>query len=212
MADLDKPEEVVSLFQKAASFAKELMEENERLRGQVGKVEADTFKFAERYALMAEQSDLLQNLFVVTHRLHATLDPDEVLMTIKEIILNLLGSDRFSIWMLDENNSGQLNLLAQEGLSDDFKNLSPADLEMARSAIAGEAWFETNPNRDAASTKPMAMVPLKIGERPVGLIVIHGMLGHKKSLNANDQQVLELLSGQGAVALTTARLYSEKYR
>src|SRR5262245_49899719 len=102
MAELEQPEEIIQLFQRATNFARELLDDNARLRRQLGKMEVETQQFAERYAAIAEQSDLLQNLFVVTHRLHATLNADEVLATMCEILLNLLGCERFSIFFADE--------------------------------------------------------------------------------------------------------------
>lgn len=56
------------------------------------------------------------------------------------------------------------------------------------------------------------MVPLKAGPSSVGVLVIRGLLGHKKRLTDLDRNILDLLSGQAATALTSSRLYTEKSR
>lgn len=210
MSEMDRPHEVVALFQKAASFARDLLEENARLRQRVGEVEAETQKFAERYSHINDQSELLQNLFVATHRLHATLDRDEVLETIKEILTNLIGAQKFTIWLLDEAREGLLNLIVQEGFGGAFLELSPSEEELAWKALGGETWYRPDPG--AAGADPVAVAPLKVGDRAVGVMVLHQLFPHRKPLDSNDQQVVELLSSQGGTALMSAMLYAEKNR
>jgi GAF domain-containing protein len=162
-------------------------------------------EFAERYVQIESHNDVLQNLYVASHRLHATLDPNEVLNTIKEILINLVGGERFGIWMLDDAESGRMSLLAHEGL-EEGEPLSAREQELSRKVLASDAWY------GSARETPLAVVPLRVDDRAVGLIVIRQILRHKSSLGHLDQQILGLLSGQAATALTSARLYAEKSR
>lgn len=203
-----KTDQIRELFNNASKFMEELMEENQRLRRDLGKVEAENREFADRYVQVEEHSDLLQNLYVASHRLHATLEPTVVLSTIQEIVINLVGADRFGVWILDETEDakGVLSLLAQEGL-DENAVLTPEEQEIATTVLAsGNAWYADKPGT------PLAVVPLRVDGRPVGLLVIRGILSHKSHLGSMDQQILDLLSGQAATALASARLYAEKSR
>src|SRR5689334_4248005 len=124
----DKPDEIIAIFQKATSFARELMYENERLRKKLGEVEAQTSRFAERYGQVEEQTELLRNLFVATHRLHATLEPEEVVTTLRDIMTDLIGAERFVIWMADA--TGQLKAQIHAGVGDGSNlKLSAIELE-----------------------------------------------------------------------------------
>ena len=201
--------DIRSLFSKAGLFMEELMRENQELRRQLGKVEAENQEFADRYVQIEQHNEILQNLYVASHRLHGTLEPSAVLDTIKEIVINLVGSESFGIWMFDKGESGQMSLLGHEGL-DDSAALSPVEMERFLGLTDGTAWFRGPEDDDTADA--LAIVPLQCDGRTVGLIAIRKLLGHKKKLAPLDRQILELLSGQAATALTSARLYSEKVR
>lgn len=201
----DKTGEIKAMFEKASSFMEELLRENERLRKQLGAVEAENRVFADRYLQIETHNDVLQNLYVASHRLHATLDPNEVLTTIKEILINLVGGERFGVWMFDDAEGSQMSLLAHEGLTD-TEALTQREHELAKHALRNDAWF------GEPGAVPLAVVPLRVDDRAVGLIVIRELLGHKKQLGHLDQQILGLLSGQAATALTSARLFAEKSR
>lgn len=200
-----KTDEIKAIFEKANSFMEELMQENGKLRRELGRVEAENQEFAQRYVQIEEHNDVLQNLYVASHRLHATLDPNEVLNTIKEIVINLVGGESFGIWMLDDAESGRMTMLAHEGL-DDNATLDAKEQSLSKTVLHSDAWY------GAPGEAPLAMVPLRVDDRAVGLIIIRAILGHKKELGHLDQQILGLLSGQAATALTSARLYAEKSR
>jgi len=200
-----KTDEIKILFERANSFMEDLLAENKKLRKELGQVEAENRTFAERYVQIESHNEVLQNLYVSSHRLHATLDPNEVLDTIKEIVINLVGGEKFGIWMLDDAESLAMSLLAHEGL-EEGAGLEPKEIALAKKVLGSDAWY------GAPGEMPLAVVPLRVDDRSVGLIVIRGIFGHKKVLGHLDQQILGLLSGQAATALTSARLYAEKSR
>src|ERR1051326_6404126 len=49
--------------------------------------------FSSRYIDVEQQNTNLANLYVATYQLHGTLDRDRVLAAIKEVIINLIGSE-----------------------------------------------------------------------------------------------------------------------
>src|SRR5215510_10860624 len=65
-------------------------------------VEAENKDFAQRYVEVEEQNESLANLYVASHRLHSTLDCEEVVECIKEILLNMIGSEDFGLYMVDD--------------------------------------------------------------------------------------------------------------
>jgi K+-sensing histidine kinase KdpD len=204
----EKPDEIIAIFQKATAFARDLMHENERLRSQLGTVTQHTDRVAERYAQIAEQTDLLRNLFVATHRLHATLDHEEVVSTIREILSDLVGAHAYLIWLADRQRGGQIKLLTHSGVAANQLQLSAKEVELAPNVIAGEPWYA---EKDAPRGElPLAMLPLSVGNTPAGLLVIRDLHSHKSDLLGLDRQVLEMLSGQAAIALSCARLYAEQ--
>lgn len=202
-----KTDQIRALFHTASSFMDELMKENAQLRKELGRIEAENREFAERYVKIEEHADVLQNLYVASHRLHATLEPSEVLNTVREILINLVGGEVFGIFLLDETSPNAApSLLAHEGM-DEANPLTAREVTLARQVLTSDPWYAPS-----GGGPPLAVVPLRVDDRPVGVIVVRAVFGHKKGLGPLDQQILGLLSGQAATALAGARLYAEKSR
>ena len=200
-----KTDEIKAAFDRSAHFMKELLAENNRMRKKLGEIEAENQHFAQRYVEIEAHNEILQNLYVTSHRLHATLEPNDVLTTIREILINLVGGEIFGIWLHD-SESGKMSLISHEGLADNAE-LLPDEQSRAPQVLASDAWYDDRPG-----AKTMAMVPLRVDDRAVGMIVIRAVFGHKTGLTHLDRQILGLLSGQAATALTSARLHAEKSR
>ena len=68
-----------------------------------------------RYTEIEQQNSNLANLYVASYRLHGTLDRQEVIDTIQEIIANLVGSEEAGLFELDPATR-TLELVASFGL------------------------------------------------------------------------------------------------
>ena len=86
-------------------------EENKRLREELEKIKAhfdnlnrENKDFQTRYEEVELQNENLLNLYVSGYQLHSTLQEDNVLAVIQEILLNLLGAEVFALWIVDQNS------------------------------------------------------------------------------------------------------------
>jgi hypothetical protein len=124
---------------------------------------------------------------------------------IKEILLNMIGSEDFGLFVVDDE-SGELVRSGYEGETaggPEKERIALGEGLEGVVALAGETFFS-----EAADEGPCACVPLKIKERVVGLIAIYTLLSHKKGLSVLDHKLLELLAGHAACALISSKLYS----
>src|SRR5262245_110496 len=210
---------VVQLEAERIGTSEELTKEVERLKlenSRMGQrlefldrrfqqVEAENKDFAQRYVEVEEQNESLANLYVASHRLHSTLDSAEVVECIKEILLNMIGSEDFGLYVVDDETYD----LVRAG----YEGETAARPEKERVAfgeglegvvaIHGQPYFS-----EAAGEEACACVPLKIKERVVGVIAIYSLLSHKRGLSSLDHKLLELLAGHAASALISSKLYS----
>ena len=87
------------------------------------------------------------------------------------------------------------------------------DGRLGQVASTGESFFlrEEFDNR-ARAERPLAVVPLKIKEQVIGLIVIYKLLQQKRAFSATDYELFSLLAGQAATAIFSAKLYTEAER
>src|SRR5262249_5484949 len=82
----------------------------ERMRS----LEQENRSFAERFLQIEEANNNLANLYVASYQLHSTLDLQEVLRIVVEIVINLVGAEVLCVFALDER-SNQLEPVAAEG-------------------------------------------------------------------------------------------------
>ena len=178
----------------------------EFLHSKFQQVESENKDFAQRYVEVEEQNESLANLYVASHRLHSTLDSAEVVECIKEILLNMIGSEDFGLYMIDDE-TGELVRAGWEGDTagtPDYERLTLGQGLEGVVAVSGEPYF----GADQSGTGTCTCMPLKIKERTVGVISIYALLSHKKGLSHLDHKLLELLAGHAASALISSKLYS----
>ena len=171
------------------------------------KMEAENKDFAIRYIDVEEQNESLANLYVASYRLHSTLDPSEVVQCISEILMNMIGTEEFGLFVVDEE-SNELVLAGYEGeivQKTERGRVSFGEGLEGMVAQNGEPFF----TEDAGELGEVcACIPLKIKERVVGVIAIYRLLAHKRGLSALDHKLLELLAGHAATALVSSKLYA----
>jgi hypothetical protein len=169
-------------------------------------VESENQDFARRYLEVAEHNEALANLYVASYQLHSTLDPDEVVAAVVDIVSGLVGASEFALFLAG-GAGGDLAIAASEGVEDRFPDgrlPGPDGLER-RVAATREAYFGDPAGPDAQ----VACMPLVLKDECVGLIAIYRILSQKGgAFTAVDHELLNLLAGQAASALVASRLFA----
>lgn len=207
------PEEVtrlrtqLSLAQEDADSARRQLDE---LRAEIERVTAENREFADVCVRLQEQQAALSSLYTASYELHASLDLQGVLDSLMEIIINLLGSESFGIYLADERHTALKVVLEV-----DLPPLAPRTLEIGhgvvgRAVLSSERYIEPE---QAEPGTPLVVVPLRVHDQPVGVLAIHGLLAQKKGVLTDlDRELLRLVSAQAATALHGAMLYAKEAR
>ncbi|NOY86161.1 MAG: GAF domain-containing protein [Deltaproteobacteria bacterium] len=203
----DKYEE---LARKVALYERKLRE----LEGKLNEVEEENIDFAQRYIDVDEQNNNLANLYVASFQLHSTLDYEEVLQIILEIIINLIGAEEFAIFLLDEKRE-ILIPVAAEGV--DPEKISPVTMGEGVTGVAArskESYFNENPPSisEELLENPLVCIPLMIKDELIGMINLYKLFQQKKGFVPVDFELFTLLAGHAATAIFSSRLYSESRR
>jgi nitrate/nitrite-specific signal transduction histidine kinase len=201
---------------KLAEALKQLEEEKRALLSRFKEVEEENKDFAERYVEVEEENNNLANLYVASYQLHSTLDFKEVLRIVVEIIINLVGSDRFAVMLLDESAT-ELSVVASEGIDDKrFKRMKVEDGGIIGTAArTGESYYETDLENftPISDYHPIVCIPLKVNNRVIGIIAIFGLMEQKKKkLSRVDFELFSMLAGHAATAIFSSKLYSQSER
>ncbi|HEY5600140.1 MAG TPA: GAF domain-containing protein [Candidatus Manganitrophaceae bacterium] len=193
----------------------QLQEEKQALMARFKEVEEENKDFAAKYVEVEEENNNLANLYVASYQLHSTLDIKEVLRVLQEIVINLVGADRFSIMVLDEVTN-ELTAVVNEGVEEKkLKKIKVGDGIIGGAAQTGESYFrpEVEGFKPARESDPVVCIPLKIKDRVIGVLVIFSLLEQKnKKLNRVDYELFSMLAGHAATALFSSKLYSASER
>ena len=164
---------------------------------------------------MEAENNNLANLYVASYQLHSTLDFSECLKIILEIVMNLIGAEEFSIMMLDEKTN-EMTIVAQEGMGPEARaSVKLGDGIIGSAAKEGESFYRAGDPKDLKRVdylNPLVVIPLKIKEHVIGVIVIYKLLVQKEAFTPVDYELFTMLAGHAATALFSSKLYSQSER
>ncbi|MEM7408972.1 MAG: GAF domain-containing protein [Myxococcota bacterium] len=205
------PEEWAKLRQELVERISTLEAEYTDVRERLDQVEEENDQFAQRYVEVEEENNNLANLYVASYQLHSTLDLDEVVKIIMEIVINLIGAEVFAVYLYDEE-SAHLRAVASEGEEvSAFPHVQLGEGPLGEAVMNGEAkCWENDFSGDLE--KPVVCVPLVIHGKLIGAIAVYALLSQKDGFSPLDHELFNMLGGHAATALFAARLYSQSER
>jgi hypothetical protein len=166
---------------------------------------------ASEYADVERQVSHLANLYVAGYGLHGTLDRDELLRTIQEIIANLVGSEEMALFEQDAEGR-TLRLVGSFGVDPDaFRAIPVGEGRIGRVAATGEAYLAERDGREGTVPREQgltACIPLNLCGRTTGVLAVLRLLSHKPRLEALDDQIFDLLTSQVAISLYCTTLHA----
>lgn len=207
-------QEILDELYHLESDKKRLITEYHDLAERFHELEAENIELARKVLETENENATLASLYVASYQLHMSLDFGSVLDTITQILVSLIGADRFVILFL----------------SDDGKRLTPGFscglTPAAEPCIVADRppiseWLEKvasarphigPPPGTGSADEPLALIPLAIRGDLLGVIAIFGVLGHKDGFTRLDEKLFELLSHHAATAIYCSKAYSESER
>jgi len=177
---------------------------------QVLNLSQENLELANRLAEAEEMNAAMMNMYVSSYQLHATLEPERVVHTIKEVVINFVGAEEFVVLMRDEETDA-FDVVAGEGAEHHYpEGHAEAQGILGAVVVSGEPFVHADdtPPREGI----LAAVPLGVGNRVVGAVVLFKLLEQKTRLGQADVELLHLLSAHAATALLNARLHSRMDR
>ena len=177
------------------------------LEQKVTELRAEQQQLLERCAGLEEQNSVLTTLYVACQRLHSTLDRTQVLLTVREIIANLIGCEEYALFTL--GSDGLLHLVDSYGLDEELYELLPLSGMIGSVVDAGEAFIVHE--GDASQATPLeadltACIPLERNGTVTGAVALFRLLPQKFELQELDRELFRLLGTHLALALHCTEL------
>jgi len=183
----------------------EATHEIERLRARFEDVEHENETYAAQYHQIEIQSSNLSNLYVASYQLHASVERETVLATIQEIVINLIGSEEVAIFEFIDD-AKEFRLASSFGIDlSRLKSFKAGSGPIGQRLLGGEVFV--NDDVSGGEDKLTACVPLRVGERIIGAILVFRLLEHKQGLQPVDHELFELLGIHASTALYCANLH-----
>lgn len=151
---------------------------------------------AERLSL------ILVNLYVAIKRIHASLDREEVITAIKDVITNQIGSEDFALF---ERGGDDAPFSLSTSVGDSGARMPHP--HVIEEVLSSGAVYLRNVAIGDPPDAPVACVPLKLGERVTGIIAIQSLLCHKERLDLLDFELCDLLATHAGHALYACSLH-----
>lgn len=191
-----------------------LDEELKSLKERFRRVEEENKDFASKYVEVEEENNNLANLYVASYQLHSTLDFSEVLRIVLEIVINLIGAEKFAVQLIDDKTN-ELVPVSTEGLPiSEIPKIKIGEGIIGSVAREGESHFADNmlDITEFDPYMPIVCIPLKIKEHVIGVLSIYKLLTQKAGFSNVDYELFNLLAGHAATAIFSSRLYTQSER
>lgn len=184
-----------------------LEDEKRELLSRAQRSEATSEHVSDRFREMENEFSDLASLFVATNQIHSSLVPRRVVRRVREVLGQLLGAGKFAIFV-SARDRAELVPIAWEGLAK-APAVASAETGPLATALRNDtaAVCEGDPSQGSVDD-PCAVLPLRLEEGPVGLIVVYATLPHKNAFSTLDFELFKLLGQHVAVALAGASLFA----
>lgn len=173
-------------------------EETSALRTRLDQIEGEHRACAAQYVELEQQNLNLTNLYVASYQLHGRQERSNVLAAIKEIVINLIGSEELIVY---EASADRRELIPIDSFGVDESALKSVPFghgPIGETASAGQLYVESDKKDFTAA------VPLKLGDDVVGVVAIYSLLPQKSGLCPTDMDLFDVLASHGGTALFCA--------
>lgn len=202
---------LLSLEEECSKLRQAQDEANRR----IGELEQENLDFANQLVQVEEVNNNLTNLYIASSRLHSTLDREETLEIIKEVVINFVGAEKFVVLLFDKSTE-RLRLETSEGFDDseDFPEIPLGEGVIGQAAEERENYFFDGPVREGSDDlmAPIVVIPLIIQGQMIGVLAIYKLFIQKEQLESIDYQLFSMLGEHAASALFSSTLYSRSER
>ena len=192
-----------------------LRREQDQAMRRIGELEHENLEFANQLVKVEEVNNNLTNLYLASSRLHSTLDREETLDIIKEVVINFVGAEKFAV-LLYNKASNDLRFETGEGFEDteNFPVIKAGEGVLGEVIATGENYFSgvsvTNGSDDLLS--PIVAIPLKTQQHLIGVLAVYRLFIQKEQLESIDYQLFSMLGEHAATALFSSSLYAKSER
>ncbi len=183
----------------------------ETLRRELADAQERGQQCSRQYLQIERQNSNLANLYVAAHRLHGSVERNEVLEGLQEILANLVGTEQIAVFEKADGGRRLVPVWVSGIDPDRYRWIEIGRGPIGRSAASGEIFLAgpggdtERPTEDPDLT---ACIPLKLADGVIGAIAVFQLLPQKRRLEDVDRELFDLLATHAATALYCTKLHA----
>jgi hypothetical protein len=162
-------------------------------------------RLAREILLLEQQRSDLASLYVASAQLHCDLEREQVLATIQEVVVGMIGCQEMAVFEVSRKH---LTPVSWFGIDERRYLKIPLGVgRIGRTAATGEPFLRNGRAPEGVTAEEdtlSACVPLKARAGVIGVIALFRLPPPKRVLEARDHELLGILSRQAASALSCA--------
>ncbi len=159
----------------------------------------------DRHLEIEQELHDLANLYIASSHLHSTLSVRGVVRHVMELLQQLLGAERYCLYVTDDGKVARP--LAWER-TDEPPAVHFGEGPAGEAMATGLSRIAPDPSRRGSAENPLAVVPLRVKDACVGVIVVETVFEQKERWAAVDRELLDMMGTHAAIALVAARLFT----
>ena len=188
----------------------QLEADKQKVLRELGESQQTRSRQLESYSEVEAELASLANLYVASYQLHASLGPLGLLQNIKELLAQFIGAESFALF-LHLGDDPRLVPVISEGVDDaDLAAVTIGQGPIGETFVSARTNVREDDPRSGTLERPVALVPLRLRESVVGVLVIFRTLEQKHAFIQADHELLKLLSVQAMTALVAARFLADQ--
>lgn len=169
-------------------------------------LESKSLVVEDRHREVERELNDLASLYVASYQLNGSLDPRRVVQDICELMEQLVGCERFGVYLLDADGKRALPVGCRGCKLSELSALALDDGPLTDVVLTGLPKVRQDP-RTVGPEEPIAVLPLTVDGTVVGLVVVQHLLPHKAQWASVDKEFFKLLAMHAATSLVAASLY-----
>jgi hypothetical protein len=185
-----------------------LEREKDNLVSRFHQAEAASSRWVDQYTEVESELANFANLYVASHQLHASLSFRNTVRQIKELLEQLVGSHSFVVYLVTGDGKTLVPIVCQ-GIGKPRRiTINPDDGGIGEAFATGMSRIETGDLRRGSLEHPLAIVPMTLEHKALGVFVVYTTLEQKPRFLPVDFELFKLLGVHAAEALVCACLFA----
>jgi hypothetical protein len=187
----------------------DLEKQKRNLLSRYEEAEAASSRWVDQYAEVESELANFANLYVASVQLHASLSFRTTVRQLKELLEQLVGAHSFAVYLARSDGKTLAPIVSERMGKPRIVPINPSDGGIGEIFATGVPRIEKGDLTSGSFENPVALVPIKLEDRVVGVFAIFSTLEQKTRFLPVDFELFKLMGAHAAEALVCACLYAD---